>query len=237
MMRRLAGSLLLLGACLAACAAAAASAAKPLDRSWAVTVSPDPGDVSLLQIGFPRAGAARVSAATLDVAAPPAFGSDYLAVAAVRPGLGGARALVLVANRASALEDPSRPALAIRARRALGPPVVLAAQNLLATRPSAAPRPSLCDLALGGAPLGAASLRILDGAGQSLSGLGGAQALAEAYDLACGLPNSGTLRAALALPVGGGGCEPCDPAPGYACPLAQAVTALCIGPVSSGLRG
>jgi hypothetical protein len=233
-MQRLAGILALLAACLAASAAVTALAAGRLDRSWPVTVSANPGDVSLVQIAFPRAGSAKVSAATLDVRAPAVFGSDYLAVAAVRTAHGGARALVLLANRPSPLNDPSRPALEVRARRVLGPPAVLGVQNVLA-RTSSASRPPLCDLSLHGAPLTAGGLSMIGGAGRALTGLGGAQALAQAYDIACDLPNPGTLREALSLPMGGG-CTPCDPAPGYACPLVAATTVICAGPVRSGLR-
>jgi hypothetical protein len=234
MMQRLAGILVVLAACLAALAAVTALAAGRLDRSWPVTVSPNPGDVSLVQIAFPHAGSARVSAATLVVRAPGVFGSDYLAVAAVRPALGGARALVLIANRPSPLNDPSRLALKVTARRVLGPPAVLGVQDVLA-RSGSASRPPLCDLSLHRAPLTAGGLSIIGGAGSALSGLGGAQALAQAYDIACDLPNPGTLREALSLPAGGG-CIPCDAAPGYACPLVAAAPVICAGPVRSGLR-
>jgi hypothetical protein len=234
MMKRLAGSLALLGACVGASAGVTALAAGPLDRSWPVTVSPSPGDVSLVEIAFPHAGSGKVSAATLDVRAPAVFGSDYLAVAAVHPALGAARALVLVANRPSPLLDPAHPALEVRARRILGQPAVLGLQNLFA-RTDSAPKPPVCDLSLHGAPLSAGGLSVIGGSGSALTGLGGAEALAQAYDIACGLANPGTLHQALSPPAGGG-CTPCDPAPGYACPLDAARTAICSGPVRAGLR-
>jgi len=234
MMQRPIRSLAAIGACLALCVLGAPLAAGARDHDWRVSLSPAPGEVSLVQLAFPRARPAAVSAATLEVLAPPAFGSDYLASAALRPGLGTPGALILVANRPSALLDPARVELAVRARSGLGGATVLGAEDLLAR--TASPRPRLCDLALHGTALNASELSVLDGAGRGLAGIGGAEAIAEAYDIACGLPNPGKLRGALTLGGGAGGCEPCDPAPGYACPLAQAVEALCPGPVSSGLR-
>jgi hypothetical protein len=233
MMRPLMRTLALLGACLAAGGAGGALAAGSQDRSWPVTVSPSPGDVSLVQIAFPHARSARVSGATLEVRPPAAFGSDYLAVAVVRRPLGSG-ALVLVANRPSPLDDPARPVLAVRARRALGSAVVGVLQNLFA-RPASAPPPRLCDLALHGTALTAGGLTVLGGAGVRLTGLGAADAVAQAYDIACGLPNPGNLRQSLSLPAAGG-CTPCDPAPGYACPLGEASAALCAAPVGAGRR-
>jgi hypothetical protein len=213
-----------------ACAGLASVAAGREDRSWAVTVSPAPGEVSLVQIRFPHAGSGRVSAASLEVSAPRVFGSDYLAAAVLRPSLGRDSALVLVANRPSPLLDPVHVSLAVRAKGALGPPSVLSVGDLFA-RTNSAPRPRLCDLTLHGASLTAAGLTLLGGAGARLRAVDGTEALAQAYDLACGLPNAGTLRGALSSPVGGG-CTPCDPRPGFACPLIKASTAICAEPLS-----
>jgi hypothetical protein len=234
MMDRSVRSLALLGASLAACAAGAPAAVAARDRSVRVTVAPAPGEVSLVQIAFPHPGSARLGPATLDVSAPGVFGADYLAVATLRPALGGQRALVLVANRPSALLDPALVVLSVRARRSLGVPRVERIANLFARVPSA-PAPPLCDLALHGGALTAAGLVALGASGAPLGGLGGSEALAQAYDIACGLPDTGTLRRAVSSPVGGG-CTPCDPAPGYACPLTEAAAALCAEPVGSRLR-
>jgi hypothetical protein len=234
MMHRLARGLALLGACLAGVALGAPGADAARDRSWQVVLSPAPGDVSLVQIGFLDPAGARVSAATLEVSAPGVFGSDYMAVAAPRPTLGRAGVLVLVANRPSPLLDPAHVALTVRARRALGPATVLSVRAVLSSHGSVA-RPRLCNLALDGAPLSPQGLTVLGGAGERLAGLGGAEALAQAYDIACGLPNPGTLRGALSLPVGGG-CTPCYPRPGFACPLVKATGAICAEPLRLRLR-
>ncbi len=234
MMDRLARSLALFGAVVVASAAGPALAAEGHDRSLRVTLTPAPNEVSLAQISFPHAGMARPSPATLEVSAPSVFGSDYLAVAVLRPGLGGAVALALVANRPSPLLDPAGVSLTVRARRALGAPGTRSVQDVLSL-PAGAGKPRLCDLALHGKALNAADLAPLGGRGPALSGLGGAQALAQAYDIACGLPSAESLRTALSAPVGGG-CTPCEPPPGYACPLTQAAAAICAEPLRAGRR-
>ncbi len=235
MMHRCIRNLALLGAVLGIFAAAPLLASASRDRSVRLTVSPAPGEVSLAQIAFPHAGSVHLSGAALEVTPPSVFGFDYLAVAVVRPGLGGARALVLIANRPSPLLDPSHIALGVRARGALGAPALRSAENILAPRSASSGKPGLCNLALHGAPLTARELLPLGGRGPGLKGLGGAEALAQAYDIACGLPTSESLRTAISQPVSGG-CTPCDPRPGYACPLTEALTAVCAAPVNSRQR-
>lgn len=250
MMRCLTAWMGLLGACLtlgfAASAIGASQGARP-PRGWRITLSPTPGDLSLVEIAFPHAGRQSLSTRTLQTAAGSPFGADYLAVAVPRrPSRGHQLALMLLANRPSALLDPASVRLRISAGHSLGPPVLQRVTDPL-THPSAHPARALCGLTAHGRPLSGPSLRALSVRGAALVGFDAPDAVAQAYDAACGLTYSGAFRAALAGSAGGcsGGvpcapapappsprpprCAPCDPRPGFACPLA-ASPAVCGGP-------
>ncbi len=213
-------------------------------RSRTVTLSPAVDDLSLAQLSFPRAARrARLAGGALRVSALAPFGDDYMVAGAVQ-GLHArvARVLVLVANRPSALLDPVHVKLRASAAMALGAPRVMRAGDPF-THP-AAKRPALCRLALHGDALTAARLHVLGTRGALPAGLGAAAALADAYDVVCGLlpaAELSTLRSALfSAPTpphspapGPGpvpqpeptptppGCAPCTPAPGFACPLVR----------------
>jgi hypothetical protein len=199
-------------------------------RSWPVSLSPAPGEVALAQVSFPRAAAGQgISASSLQVAVSGPFGDDYLAVAVPRFATPSApRALVLLVNRPSPLLDPASVRLTLSARRALGTPLVRKLADPFA-RPAAAPAPALCDLPLHGSPLSASELRPLHSRGQALSGFDALAAVAQAYDVVCGLASASSLEAAVRStpaspvpspgpPVGKLPGEGCQPAPGYACP-------------------
>ncbi len=156
------------------------------------------------------------------------FGDDYLASAAP---LRGARALVLVVDRPSPLEDPAVVRLIARAQRALGAPRSTIVTNPF-THPRAASR-ALCEMPHAGASLSAAGLRPLGSRGTALSGFSATGAVAEAFDVACGLPYESAFKEVVthspATPVAPPplppaprppGCTPCPPQPGIACPLA-----------------
>jgi hypothetical protein len=217
-------------------------------RSWQLSLSPAPDDLALAQIDFPRAGAkARLSgrAARLTVAGP--FGDDYLALVAVSGRLARRpRALVLVVNRPSALLDPAGVALLLRAPVSLGAPVVDAVEDPLAQPPSRPP--ALCDLSLHGSSLSPTLLRGLSSRGTTLPGFNPSSAAAQAYDLVCGLPHESSFTRAVSgqqpqpaptptpIPTPTPpGCTPCDPRPGYACPLAS-VEDICVASMKSPSR-
>lgn len=245
----------LLGACLAI-GLAGAQAAGGAWRSWLITAAPAPQDYSLLEVSFAHVRADRVGPSSAKVAVRGPFGADYLAAAAVRsPASREGRALVLVVDRPSALLDPARVTLRVQATRSLGAATVLRVGDVLA-RGDAGSHPSLCDLRLDGAALQQTGLRALGGRGGALSGFGAAGAVAQAYDLACGLAHSSVFEADVKgcsseatcgapaptpEPVPAPrppGCAPCDPRPGYACPLA-ARTDVCVASrrTSGQLRG
>lgn len=152
------------------------------------------------------------------------------------------RALVLLANRATDLEDPVRVSLRASAAGALGAPKVLRARDPF-TRPSAK-TPALCDLPLHGVALAPAQLLVLGSRGAPLKGFAAAAALAAAYDAVCHLPYASAFKTALAPastvpspPTGNPpkptprpiepvpsppGCQPCAPTSKLsACPLAR----------------
>jgi hypothetical protein len=234
------------------------SAAASAAHGWPFTLSPAPDDLALAQVGFPRAGRGQqISRASLKLAAQGPFGDDYLVLAALRAGTGRTRrALVLLVNRPSALLDPVSVRLRLTARATLGSPVVRRFADPFA-RASSAPKPALCDLALHGSALSAAQLGPLLSRGEALAGFGAASAVAQAYDAVCGLPYTSSFAQAVGQPApvtplppspspspppapsppppapGPPVCAPCDPAPGYACPLSIGPD-ICAAPVALG---
>ncbi len=210
--------------------AAAASAA---ERSWRLTLSPAPDDLALAEIRFHGSARQRLSAQLLQVVVAGPFGDDYLAVATPRFATpGGSRALVALVNRPSPLLDPASVRLRVSARDWLGAPAIRTLGDALA-RSSADPRPALCDLSLHGSPLTGQQMSALGSRGTALAGFDVASAVAQAYDVACGLPYASSFKQAVEQPSPSPSepqpvppepapphCPPCDPPPGYACPLA-----------------
>ncbi|MHB8241246.1 MAG: hypothetical protein ACYDHN_04565 [Solirubrobacteraceae bacterium] len=277
MMRLRSASLGLVAACVSLFAGVAGtgvaqaqqSASSSTWRSLALSASPAPSDLELMEVGFPRThGRRQISRAVLTLAVSGALGADYVTLATSSfERSRSPRALVLVVNRPSALLDPTTVRLRLRALRVLGTPVLRRIVDPL-THPRTGLTPALCDLPLhGAAALGASGLRTVASRGAALTGFGAAAAVAQAYDVVCGLPHlssfeqavrqgacgqSGTLccppTAICATPPqttpptpappvptpGPPGCTPCNPAPGYACPLAK--TSVCAASLSDGRR-
>ena len=160
------------------------------------------------------------------------FGDDYLAAAVPRLQTPGAPwALVLLVNRPSALLDPVSVHVRLTARRTLGTPVVWKLTDPL-THPDTGLTPALCNLALHGGALGESDLRPLHSRGAALAGFDAASAVAQAYDVVCGLPYASSFEQAVRQ---SSGCTPCDPPPGSACPLV-AQPGICAAPVAGGAR-
>jgi hypothetical protein len=245
--------MLVLGAGLAVVIVASAgvgtrrSDAAPVGRDWPLTMSAAPGDLTLAEVSFrPGIRGQPAAARPLQVAVGTPFGDDYLAAAAVRsPTSRVLRVLVLLVNRPSPLLDPASVSVRLTAPRALGVPLLLTSADPLA-RPVGAHMPAMCNLALPSSGLSASSLRILRSRGQALAGFGAAGALAQAYDLVCGLPYKSSFTQAVARspsastptppestspapsptpPAGKIPGEGCIPTPGYACPAAFKSTA------------
>jgi hypothetical protein len=243
-MRRTLASLTLLAICGSlAVAVSVAGAARPSpataapSRTWPFTLSPAPEDLAIAEVGFPHATRGQhISHATLQLAVQGPFGDDYLVLAAPVVGAGRTpKTLVLLVNRPSPLLDPVSVHLRLKARTQLGVPVVHRLADPFA-RAASASRPALCDLALHGTALSAAEVRPLLASGAPLSGFDAAAAVAQAYDVACALPYSSSFAQAVGQPApespspsptpaptppapGPPVCAPCDPAPGFACPL------------------
>jgi hypothetical protein len=195
---------------------AAASAAT---RSWPLTLSAAPDDLALAQLAFPEAGRQlRLSGSLLRVAVSGPFGDDYMAAAALPRTLerGGPAALVLLVNRPSALDDPVDVHLRLLAERSLGTPLARTLANPFARAVGA--RPRLCDLDLRGRALSGSQLGALSARGAALTGFTPAEAVAQAYDAACGLPVAASFARAVrsgdgGLPAPSPGPTPAPPAP------------------------
>jgi hypothetical protein len=222
-------------------------------RTWRLRLAPAPDDLALAQIRFPHASRRAVDRDLLRIEMEAPFGSDYLAVAAPRVGVpaAGAQAFVLLVNRPSALEDPVSVRLLLRTPRRLGEHEVRRVENPFAGVPAPAP-PDLCDLATRGPALRAGELTPLRSAGPALDGFGTSAAVAQAYDVACGLPYVSAFKqvvtGASAQPQPAPPpptpappqpqpppqstpepphCASCEPQPGYACPL-RARASVCV---------
>jgi hypothetical protein len=218
-------------------------------RSWPVSMSAAPSDLTLAEISFhePRHGQ-RISGTSLQLTVGAPLGDDYLAAATLRlPTSSVVRVLVLLLNRPSPLLDPASVGVRLTAPRALGAPLVVKIADPL-SRSAAARSLALCNLAPYGAALSASELRTLRSRGEGLAGFDAASALAQAYDLVCGLPYMSSFAQAVAgsssapgpapapapsppeptpptpsptPPVGKVPGEGCVPNPGYACPAAH----------------
>jgi hypothetical protein len=209
-------------------------------RTWSLSLKPAPDDLALAEIRFPRAARRAITRRLLHVSMEAPFGSDYLAVAIPRSGvsLEGMQAFVLLVNRPSALEDPARVRLLLSAQRQLGEHELWRVENPFAGTSSSAAL-ELCDLATHGPTLQAVELAPLRSTGAALGGFDVAAAVAQAYDVACGLPYESVFKQLVTgsstqpqpapsqpepaptpptPPVGRLPGEGCTPAPGYACP-------------------
>jgi hypothetical protein len=220
------------------------AAAASVWRTWSLTLSPRPGDLALAEVGFHGAAKGHgVSAGSLHVAVSGPFGDDYLAAVAPRFATpAGPLALVLLVNRPSPLLDPVSVRVRLTAQGSLGVPTVRRLADPF-TRPDAGRTPTLCNLPLHGSALSASELRPLHARGSALAGFATASAVAQAYDLVCGLPHASSFEQAVeqpsstppspappeppspvppapspAPPVGKLPGEGCVPTPGYACP-------------------
>lgn len=254
--------LLMLGGALAialkarAPTAASRRAAASGTRSLPVTMSAAPDDFALAELSFDRAaGAQQLTSGSLRMAVDGPFGDDYLLAAALRLAHARTpRVLVLLVNRPSPLLDPVSVHVRLTASRSLGQPSLRLFANPLA-RGTGIRAPMLCDLALHGSALSASEVRPLRSRGRALAGFAGAEALAQAYDVVCGLPHASSFaesveHAATSAPipteapapaptqppssppppVGKLPGEGCVPAPGYACPGAAAAAKSSIHP-------
>jgi hypothetical protein len=253
----LACGVLLVGAALAVAIAAGTSAdarvkavdAASTQQTWRLSMSAAPDDLALASVDFQRAASGqRVSDSSVQVAVSAPFGDDYLAAAALRPSSkpGDRRMLVLLVNRPSPLLDPVSVHVRLIARRALGAPQVHILANSF-SRPAGTNRRALCSLGLHGSALSASDLSPLHSRGDALKGFSSDAAVAQAYDLICGLPYTSSFVRAVAPapapsspnppsapevpspappapsptpPVGRLPGEGCVARPGYACPAA-----------------
>jgi hypothetical protein len=231
---------------LAASGQAGAAAPHGALRTFPVALSASPHDATLLQIRFPRGGRRELASNALHVQVVGAFGDDYMALAAPRKtGRRGPEALLVLANRLSALLDPASVHLRISARASLGKPVLVHLTNLLYSD-DAHPPTGLCALTQRSAPLDPITVTPLAHRGTAVSGFSVAQSVAAAYDAACASnADAQAFKSALAAQPAPGGCgsacepapappapgpphcAPCDPAPGFACPL-RASAAVCV---------
>jgi hypothetical protein len=211
-------------------------------RTWPLSMSAAPGDLTLAEISFAHADGTRLERRSLQLAVSGSFGDDYLASAVLHAATKrGPAALVLLVNRPSPLLDPAAVALRVSAQSSLGAPTVRRAANPFA-RAAGAPAPSLCDLQRHGA-LSPSSLSVLGMRGAVLTGFGAASAVAQAYDAACARSYSSSFKQAVERsgasgsptptpaepeptpPLGKIPGEGCHPAAGRACPGAVAAAA------------
>ncbi len=213
------------------------SHARPLTRTWNLTLSPAPNDIALAEISFHRAHlGARISGRMLRVSVSGPFGADYMALATPVVGTpGDLRAVVVVVNRPSPLEDPADVRLRITARLGLGMPVVWKLANPF-SQPHPGLTPALCDLPMRGPAVSGFELLALGSKGAPPAGFGVSTTVAQAYDVACGLPYESSFAQAVTgspaprPPV----CFPCDSPPGSYCPLVQ--PSICAVPVAAAAR-
>ncbi len=226
----------LAAACCWLAAAIQPAAAQAPMRHITVVLSPAEGDVALAELSFAHARGRTVGAASLRLRPPAYSADDLIALATPAHPRGSARvALMLVANRPTNLVEPPSLRVGALASPSLGVARVRLLEDPVKQRGG---RPGwLCALAAHGhAPL----LRSLGARGTPIAGLGAAGAVTQAFEIACGLRAGHQLEAALAFPQPvpapepapapeAPKCAPCNPKPGFACPL-NAVAAYCIAP-------
>lgn len=191
-------------------------------RASIVTLSAATDDLTLAQVGFPAGKGRRLSARTLRIVALSPFGDDYMAGAVVaRATAGGTpRALVLLVNRPSPLDDPVDVRLRVTFARSLGAPSVRELADPF-IRGASASRPSLCDLHPAGRALEGSQLTALATRGAALRGFSPASAVAQAYDASCGLPYASAFEQAVEHPSSASAPEPASPTPEPAPPAPE----------------
>jgi len=206
-------------------------------RNWPMTLSPAPSDLALAQVSFHGRVPGGEARRWLRISVDGAFGGDYMAASVAHlAGQGNARVLVVLINRPTPLLDPVSVHLRVQARRPLGTAKIDVIEDVFA-RSSTTARPTLCNLPLDGTALAAGELTLVGARGTAPAGFAGASTVAQAYDLACGLPHASTFEQAARSPgeaqppqpvppapeppkppVGKLPGEGCVPTPGYACP-------------------
>jgi hypothetical protein len=229
-------------AAIPAVARAGLSASSSRVRDVAVALTPAPGDLALAEVRFQHPAGDAPSARSLHIAAPAAIGADYLAAAAITHPAGGGRVvLVLAVNRPTSLLDPASIRFTARAPANLGAAGVLRLTDPIA-KPAAKQVP-LCGLAPHGVP---PAMSALFARGARVAGRGATGAIGEALRLSCGgsaaavfvaavkgtsETGCGTAAGCEPAPVppapGPPRCTPCEPKPGFACPLV-ASAAVCV---------
>jgi hypothetical protein len=210
--RRLLVPVLLAAALALGGAVPAAGQRGPATRTWSVRLTaPAQFDFTLAEVRL-HAATGPVPRLSLGQGA----GLYYVAGALVRrPPGGGRRALVLVVNRrprGSLAADRLRIGLRVALARGLGAPVLRQVVDPL-TRPAPGPHPpTLCGLTRGAAALAPGALRGVLRSGTAIPGLDTAGAVAEAYDVVCGLPHTASFVGAVSqgCPAGlvAGCCPP-----------------------------
>jgi hypothetical protein len=175
------------GAAAGAAAPRPSRALRPRVHTWHVGIAaPAQFQLTLAELRFAGPGAASIR---LSLTKPP--GHYYAAGALVlRPIAGGPRVLVVVVNerpRGSKARDATTVGLHVTGDESLGAPVVRELANPFPLAAGEAAAPRLCGL---GRDHGAADLRELLSAGARLAGFTPTQAVAEAYDVTCGLAYS-----------------------------------------------
>lgn len=193
---------------------ARASAGGEQIRTWRLSMSAAPGDLALAEISFADAHGTALERRSLQVAVSGPFGDDYLATAVLHVATKrGPSALVLLVNRPSPLLDPAAVALRISAQRSLGASTVRRLADPFSRR-AGAPAPSLCDPQHRGA-LSGSSLSVLGTRGPTITGFAAAGAVAQAYDVACGLPYASSFKRAVehSGAPGSPAPQPAEPAP------------------------
>lgn len=199
---------------------AAASSSQPSRATSLSLTAPAQSDLTLAEVRFPAGHAGRPSR----LSPSEAPGLYYVAGALVRrPPSGGPRALVLVVNqrpRGSLAPDRLRIGLRVRAPQRLGKPSLRQVVDPL-TRPAGAAGAALCGLTTAHRALSTAALEGVLGAGRALPGFGAAAAVAEAYDVACGLPSNPAFARAVSGSCGASLVAGCCP-PNAQCALPPA---------------
>jgi hypothetical protein len=248
-MMRLRPVFLALAAVLFGSAASFASAKDtPPSRMVSVALSPAPNALAVAELDFGRRPSLKLDRATLRASVHGMFGDDYLALATPRHRPGGhLLALVLLVNRPSPLADPVTVHLDVRASRALGQPLVAKLKRSLASATivrQGSGAVHACAIAHpGAASVEGSALVALGSHGEALAGFNAAGAVAAGYDSLCGLPYPPGFKEDIEPSQsceGEGctppqpvepkppGCTPCNPRPGFACPLA-ARPDICVG--------
>lgn len=209
-----------------------------LEHRWRVQVkAPGPSDYALARISVKAPVGTH-----LRIGSVGPHGADYLAAGRMRHGHAAELQItILLLDRATDLMDPVDIELTLHMGRAVGRPYLEQVTDGLAARQSS---PSaLCHPHSGQVPLTGSAFEGLYSFGQPLPGFSAEEALAQGYDLSCGLPFQESFKRSVGeqanstppIPEPGPpvkeppSCGPCQAPPGYACPL-QAHSSVCVSP-------